>query len=173
MTRRGPGPHRARRATLAVACAAVAACATGGRTAPLADAEADVRAARARWNVALIARDSAALEQLVEDSAVQVSARATRIGRTAFLKVFLDNMTTRPEFRLTYEPLQVARCESPACTVATESGRWRETWLEAGEPTEVGGTYYAIWRRDAAGRWRIRSEAFATLVCKGRRYCGS
>lgn len=173
MTLRQPGRYRAWRVTVIVACAAVAACATGGRATPLADAAAAVRASRARWNAALVARDSGALGQLVEDSAVQVSARTTRIGRAAFLKVFLENMTARPEFRLTYEPAEVVGCEQPTCEVATESGRWHETWREAGEPTEVGGTYYAIWRRDAAGRWRIRSEAFATLVCRGRRYCGS
>ena len=173
MTLREPGRYDPRRAILVIACAAVAACATGGRAAPHADAAADVRAARARWNAALIARDSGALGQLVEDSAVQVSARVTRLGRAAFLSVFLENMTARPEFRLTYEPVQVVGCDRPTCAVATESGRWQETWREGGEPTEVGGTYYAIWRRDAEGRWRIRSEAFATLVCRGRRYCGS
>ena len=162
-----------RRAAIVIACAAVAACATGQRAAPVADVEADVRAARARWNAALAARDSSVLESLVEDSAAQVSARATRIGRAAFLRVFLENMMARPEFRLIYEPVQVTGCSQPRCDVATESGRWQETWRESGEPTEVGGTYYAIWRRDAEGRWRIRSEAFATLVCRGQRYCGS
>ena len=170
------GCFNQRRAIFAVACAAVAAvtaCATTGTSTPLADAATGVRAARARWNAALIARDSAALGQLVEDSAVQVSARMTRLGRAAFLRVFLENMTTRPAFRLTYEPVQVTGCEQPTCAVATESGTWHERWREAGEPTEVGGTYYAIWRRDAAGHWRIRSEAFATLLCRGSRYCGS
>jgi ketosteroid isomerase-like protein len=137
------------------------------------DAATGVRAARARWNAALIARDSAALGRLVEDSAVQVSARVTRLGRAAFLSVFLENMTARPAFRLTYEPVQVTGCEQPMCAVATEWGTWHEEWREAGEPTEVGGTYYAIWRRDAAGHWRIHSEAFATLLCRGSRYCGS
>ena len=87
-----------------------------------------MRAARARWNAALVARDSGALGQLVEDSAVQVSARVTRLGRAAFLSVFLENMTARPEFRLTYEPAQVAGCDRPACAVATESGRGQEAW---------------------------------------------
>ena len=179
MPQREPECFTQRRATLVVACAVVAAvtaCATAGTAgtaAPLADAAAGVRAARARWNTALIARDSAALGQLVEDSAVQVSARVTRLGRAAFLRVFLENMTARPGFRLTYEPVQVTGCEQPTCAVATESGTWHEGWREAGEPTEVGGTYYAIWRRDAAGHWRIRSEAFATLLCRGSRYCGS
>jgi ketosteroid isomerase-like protein len=170
------GCFNQRRATLVVACAAVAAvtaCATARTPAPLVDAAAGVRTARARWNAALIARDSVTLDQLVEDSAVQVSTRVTRVGRAGFLRVFLENMTARPEFRLTYEPVQVTGCEQPTCAVVTESGTWNEAWRESGEPTEVGGTYYAIWRRDGAGHWRIRSEAFATLRCRGSRYCGS
>src|SRR3954447_25355720 len=125
------GCFNQRRATLVVACAAVAtvtACATAGMAAHLADAAAGVRAARARWNAALIARDSAALGQLVEDSAVQVSAGTTRLGRAVFLKVFLENMTARPAFRLTYESAQVTGCEQPTCAVATESGTWHEEW---------------------------------------------
>ena len=156
MIRRLQRPYRARRASLTIACAAIAAidavaaiaaCAKGRSVAPIADAAADVRAAWARWNAALIARDSSALRQLVEDSAVQVWARVTRVGRAAFLRVFLESMTTRPGFRLTYEPVQVSGCEQSGCAVATESGRWQETWREGGEPTEVGGTYFAIWRR--------------------------
>ena len=81
-------------------------------------------------------------------------------------------MTARPEFKLTYVPESVSACEAPACVVATEYGRWSETWRQDGERTEVRGTYYAIWRRGESG-WRIRSEAFAALVCRGRRYCGS
>ena len=58
-----------RRATLFIVCAAVAACATSPRAAPVADVEADVRAARARWNTALVARDSSVLEVKSNDVA--------------------------------------------------------------------------------------------------------
>ena len=93
-------------------------------------------------------------------------------GKTAYLSVFLGNMAARPEFALVYQPDRVIACEQAACSIATEYGRWKETWLEDGEPTEVSGTYYAIWRRNGEV-WQIRSEVFATLTCRGQRYCGS
>lgn len=140
--------------------------------APEPDASSSVRAARIRWNAAVVRRDSNALAGLVDDSAVHVSPRFTHLGRSAYLTVFLHNMAARPEFRLVYQPDRVRACEQAPCRIATESGTWKETWVEQGEPTEVGGTYYAIWRRNG-DVWQIRAEAFATLTCRGQQYCGS
>jgi len=119
-----------------------------------------------------LARDSSALAALVEDSAVHVSPSFTHTGRAAFLSQFVRAMTTRPRFHLVYMTERVTPCERPNCVTATEFGTWSETWLEDGEPTEVSGTFYAIWRRQGVV-WRIRSEMFATARCHGRRYCGS
>jgi len=127
---------------------------------------------RLQWNAALARRDSGGLAALVEDSAVHVAPRFVHVGRTAFLEVFLRNMSQRPEFQLIYEPDQVTVCDRTGCDVATEYGRWRESWVQSGEATEVSGTYYALWRRHGSS-WQIRSEVFATLVCHGRLYCGS
>jgi ketosteroid isomerase-like protein len=147
-----------------------AGCAShASRLAPT-DSEASVRDARRRWNAALVARDSGALAKLVEDSAVHVSPRFNHIGKSAFLAQFLTAMAVRPQFRLTYQSERVSVCERPDCGMATEYGTWSETWLETGEPTEVSGTYYAIWRLHR-GRWQIHSETFATTRCRGRRYC--
>ena len=132
----------------------------------------DIRAARLQWNAALVARDSGALAKLVEDSAVHVSPQFIHVGRVAFLAQFLRAMTTRPQFHLTYLVEAVTVCERPSCAVATEYGSWTESWLQEGEPTEISGTYYAIWRRNERG-WQIRSEVFATTRCRGTRYCGS
>lgn len=152
--------------------AALISCAN--RRAPLEalDSGLPIVAARQQWNAALIAGDTAALARLVEDSAAHVSPQFTHIGRAAFLAQFVRAMVTRPSFRLVYTTDRATPCERPNCNTATESGTWSETWLEEGEPTTVSGTYYAIWRRDAAG-WRIRTEVFATARCRGRRYCGS
>lgn len=152
--------------------AALAACAN--RRAPLEalDVGLPIVAARGQWNAALIAGDTATLARLVEDSAVHVSPQFTHIGRAAFLAQFVRAMVTRPGFRLVYTTERATPCERPNCITATESGTWSETWLEEGESTTVSGTYYAIWRRDAAV-WRIRGEVFATARCRGRRYCGS
>ena len=134
------------------------------------DSDARVRDARRRWNAALVARDSGGLAKLVEDSAVHVSVRFTHIGKSAFLAQFLTAMTVRSQFQLIYRSERVKACERPNCEMATEYGTWSETWLETGEPTEVSGTYYAIWRRHR-DLWQIQSEIFATTQCRGRRYC--
>ena len=134
------------------------------------DSGASVRDARRRWNAALVAHDSGALARLVEDGAVHVSVRFTHIGKSTFLAQFLTAMTVRPKFQLTYRSERVSACERPTCEMATEYGTWSETWLETGEPTEVSGTYYAIWRRHR-DLWQIQSEIFATTQCRGRRYC--
>ncbi len=146
----------------------------GARAAQLssADGEVGVRDARRRWNAALAERDSGALVQLVEDSAMHVSTRFVNSGRSAYLAQFLQAMTRRPQFRLTYRPQQVDMCQRQNCRMATEYGAWTETWLEDGEPTEVSGTYFAIWRQHGAA-WQIQREVFATTRCSGRRYCGS
>lgn len=137
-----------------------------------AEDEAGVRDARRRWNSALVARDSVALAQLVEDSAMHVSVRFAHSGRSAYLGQFIRAMTARPQFQLTYLPERVVICQRPNCQMATEYGTWNETWLEDGEPTEVRGTYYAIWRHHGE-MWQIQREAFATTQCRGKRYCGS
>jgi ketosteroid isomerase-like protein len=152
--------------------AALSACANRRARLEAFDTGLPIVAARQQWNAALLAGDTAALARLVEDSAAHVSPQFTHIGRAAFLAQFVRGIVTRPDFRLVYTTERATPCERPNCNTATESGTWSETWLEDGEPTTVSGTYYAIWRRDAAV-WRIRSEVFATARCRGRRYCGS
>jgi ketosteroid isomerase-like protein len=154
------------------ALAVLAACANRRARIEILDAALPVVVARQQWNAALMAGDTAALARLVEDSATHVSPRFTHIGRAAFLTQFQRALVTRPGFRLVYTTERATPCDRRDCNTATESGTWSETWLEEGEPTTVSGTYYAIWRRDGAV-WRIRSESFATLRCRGRRYCGS
>ena len=137
-----------------------------------AEDDAGVRDARRRWNAALVARDSSGLTQLVEDSATHVSTRFVHEGRAAYLAQFLRAMTTRPQFLLIYRPEQVTMCQRRDCQTATEYGTWTESWLEDGEPTEVSGTFYAIWRKHG-DVWQIQREAFVTTQCSGKRYCGS
>jgi ketosteroid isomerase-like protein len=154
-----------------VGATGLAGCAAGHTPEAAPAPVAQVEAARREWNAALARRDTAALAELVEDSAIHLAPRFTHRGRSAFLEVFVRNMAARPAFQLTYTPERVRGCERVGCDVATEYGRWRETWLEDGEATEVSGTYYALWHRQGA-TWRLRSEVFATLRCRGRRYCG-
>lgn len=141
--------------------------ATGGTSL---DITAQVRSRREQWNVAFANRDSTALAALLEDSAVHVSPQFTHVGRSAYLSVFLRALATRPQVQLTYSPDRVTECKRPNCGIVTEYGRWKESWLHNGEATQVSGTYYAIWR-EHSGQWQIRSEVFATTICRGRAYC--
>jgi ketosteroid isomerase-like protein len=156
-------------AFLPVLLACVAGCATAGGSGWKSDVAYEIRAARERWNAGLLARDSGALAALLEDSAVHLSPAFTHVGRAAYMTVFLRGMA-RPEFLLRYEPERFTPCAPVGCGAATEYGRWRETWRQDGEPTEVSGSYFTIWRRHG-DQWQIRSESFATEVCKGQRYC--
>jgi hypothetical protein len=49
---------------------------------------------------------------------------------------------------------------------AAESGQWVGTWTVDGEVFEVGGSYTASWRK-VDGVWKIQSEIFVSLYCKG------
>ncbi len=142
---------------------------TGGAPSGIA---AKVGSRRQQWNLAFANRDSTALAAFVEDSAVHVSPQFTHVGRSAYLSVFLHALATRPQVQLTYWPDRVTECKRPHCGIAMEYGRWKESWLQDGEATEVSGTYFAIWR-EHDGQWQIRSEMFATSMCRGRAYCGS
>jgi ketosteroid isomerase-like protein len=148
-----------------------AGCALRAGGVERATVDASVRKARGAWNAALAARDTQALARLVEDSAVHVSPTFLHTGRAAFLAQFLRAMFTRPQFKLNYQPALVTECTRLQCLTATEYGTWSESWQQEGEYTEVGGTYFAIWRRNGVV-WQLRSEAFATAYCRGRRYCG-
>lgn len=55
-------------------------------------------------------------------------------------------------------------------TFAAESGEWNESWGERGVPTELRGSYFALWRK-VHGRWLLDSQVFVPLVCKGGSYC--
>jgi hypothetical protein len=71
---------------------------------------------------------------------------------------------------MSYTPERIEASAVFAQELATEYGHWRETWLEGGEPTEIRGTYYAVWRAHG-GSWEILREMFAPQSCSGERYC--
>lgn len=49
---------------------------------------------------------------------------------------------------------------------AAEFGDWVGNWTSDKGSIEVGGSYSASWRK-VDGAWKIQSEIFVTLFCKG------
>jgi ketosteroid isomerase-like protein len=129
-----------------------------------------VRAARARWNAAVAARDTTTLTRLAADSILQTSPFFVSVGRDRYIAGFAQNMARRLQFGFVMTPEQLEASAVFGPVLATEYGHWRETWLEQDEPTEIRGTYYAVWR-ERDGAWEIVREAFAPQSCTGQRYC--
>ena len=50
--------------------------------------------------------------------------------------------------------------------LAAERGNWVGRWTAPEGPVEVGGTYFAQWRKVGAD-WKIRAEVFVGLYCDG------
>lgn len=137
---------------------------------PSATPAAEVRAARARSNAAIAARDADAVVALMAPDVVVTpgSGGPALVGpdssRAAFARQFADTaflgyVRTPDEIEASsYRPL------------AAERGRWVGRWRRADGVQELGGTYLAMWRRTDAG-WQIRSELFVTLRCAGSRSC--
>ena len=53
---------------------------------------------------------------------------------------------------------------------ASESGEWLGHWSKPDGTMEMGGGYFAVWRK-IGGRWQVQSELFATLRCTGSSEC--
>ena len=49
---------------------------------------------------------------------------------------------------------------------AAENGTWVGNWTSDKGPVEMGGSYAASWIK-VEGQWKIQSEMFVTLYCKG------
>lgn len=146
---------------------AIAAQAT--RAAPLTAAA--VRAARARSNAAIAARDTTMLAALVSPSYHSVSSRnAHTSGRDGALQQWRNQFVAHADVHYTRTPGAV-RMFRP-WQMAHETGTWVGGWTEADGPVIIRGTYTAKWRR-IDGAWLLEAEIFTPLRCTGSAYCAS
>jgi ketosteroid isomerase-like protein len=70
---------------------------------------------------------------------------------------FIHQMFSRPEFELDWEPARVE--VRPSDDIGYTAGNWRATWKDAdGKPTELSGSYLAVWERQEDGEWKVFAE---------------
>ena len=134
--------------------------------------QASISTLRHEWNTAFTMRDTARMGRLVTDSTVFISDRVELRGRESVTTTFGKLFASKPDIRLlfTIDTIFPAR---PVVTdmVASEYGTWQETWFDFGGTVILRGTYYDVWRREAAG-WRIAVHTFAVTSCSGNvTYC--
>lgn len=124
-------------------------------------AESDIRAARARFNTAIAAHDTAALDREWSDDITVIASRGSvSNGRAAYRAALIGDFTNRPGVVYRRTPTSVTI--HAALNLATEEGEWVGSWTDAEGKVEAGGRYIAQWRL-SDGRWMLHAEAFGLL----------
>ena len=121
-----------------------------------------------QFNEAIALRKMANLGALVADDTQLVEPSRTTTGKKNLVRAYESLVQKRPDLLLIFTPDTVER--NPRWPFAAERGRWYQSWQEQGEPVEVHGSYYALWKLKD-GRWRIQSQIMTPVTCKGTRYC--
>ena len=130
---------------------------------------AGVRAMRARSNAAIAAHDIESFSATLLPEVVVTSGHGgVRVGldsvRASIARAFADS--TFVDYVRTTDRVDL----SAVRPIAAEHGRWIGHWRTADGAEEISGTYLAMWRLTDAG-WRVRSELFVSLACRGPRMC--
>lgn len=134
------------------------------------EAESAIRAARARFNAAIAAHDSAGLDRDWADSITVIASRGgVSSGRAAYARALIGDFHTRPGLIYVRTPRTISF--PVPWGMATEEGDWTGSWAGAdGVPVHVGGRYIARWRL-VTGHWLLNAEMFGLLNCSGDRFC--
>jgi hypothetical protein len=166
--RRGAG----RLLLLLVLAVVLAACAQLRALAPKKGdaADPDIRGLRHQFNELVALRKFGGLAGLVSEDTQLIEPSRTTSGRKNLVRAYEALVQKRPDLLLDFNVDAVER--NPRWSFAAERGRWSQAWQEQGEPVEVRGTYYALWKRKD-GRWRIHAQIMTPVSCKGARYCKS
>lgn len=147
---------------LALLAPAPAASSAGQPT----DSIAAIRATRDRYNLAIGARDIAAIRALLEPDYVVlpgssgVALDAEQLGARLFADRTLITYVRKPR------NIVISRSGKRAA----ETGSWTGLWLKPDGVMRLTGVYQAMWV-PKAGSWRLKNESFVSLRCKGSRSC--
>ena len=128
------------------------------------DAEA-IRTARMQSNDAIARHDIDAVQSFLDDDyVISISTGAIERSREEHGLSFAKHFEEFPDVRYIRTPSEIK--VSQAYPLAIERGTWVGTRTTANGPLEAGGDYTAAWRK-TDGVWRIYSELFVGLYCKG------
>lgn len=125
--------------------------------------EQEIRKVRAASNRAMAERDASGFAATLAEDYVMVRGNGSFATRETTLAAFF----TKPgsvRYERTTERVEI----SAATDMAAEHGRWAALLPEG--RTAYGGTYLAMWRRDAEG-WKVRAELFVLLTCEDAAVC--
>lgn len=128
----------------------------------VADDAADIRAARARYNSAIVAHDVAAIRASFADGYIGIAGSGGEVIASAdAMAAYFAAAFRNPAFLGFVRSPDVVTIAAPAAR-AMERGAWVGRTRTATGEAQLGGEYLAVWVPAPAG-WRLRSETFVTL----------
>ena len=127
-----------------------------------ADDAADIRAARARYNAAILAHDAQTIRTMFVDDYKGIAGSGGELiaGGDAMTAYFANAFRNSAFLGFVRTPA-VVTLAAPADR-AMERGHWQGRTRTATGEARLGGEYLAVWVPTPAG-WRLRSETFVTL----------
>jgi ketosteroid isomerase-like protein len=152
--------------TLALSACRAAPRAASRATPPRDQAAAEIRSARERYNAAIAHRDTLAIGDLFLPSYHLITGRSVQaagrdVGRHSWAVLFAADST------VTYVRTPREVRVNAAWGLAEELGDWVGRSRAPDGDVDVGGVYAAKWQRTGTGDWRLQSEVFTTLRCRG------
>ena len=128
-----------------------------------------IRDRRASSNAAIARHDTAGIGAILADNVVVVTSNSVHaIGRATNLQRFAEQFRTRRDVVYVRAPDEVKVFEPWG--MASERGRWVGSWTDTDGKINIGGSYFAKWRK-VNGRWLVESETYVPETCSGGAYC--
>ena len=131
--------------------------------------ELTIRRLRAAYNAAIARHDTAGIASVMTSDIVVVTSNSVHtVGREAIVALVAGQFSARPDVVYERTPSEVRVFEPWG--MASEVGQWTGSWTDTDGKIQVGGRYFAKWRR-RNGSWLIESETFVPERCSGGAYC--
>lgn len=143
----------------------LAAFATTSAIAQDDDAAQTIHALRMQSNEAIARHDTVGIGSfLAEDFVISISIGVIERSKDEHLRSFEQHFAEYPDVVYVRTPSSITKSE--AFPLAVEQGTWAGTRTSKNGKREIGGPYTAAWRLTDGG-WKIYSELFVALYCRG------
>lgn len=147
---------------LLVVSAAVMSCSKDAQSES--DTEA-IRSIRTQSNEAIARHDAASVESfLADDYVITISTGAIERSRKEHIDSFASHFAQYPDVVYLRTPTTISISDS--YPLAIEHGTWVGSRTTTNGKLENGGEYTAAWRK-TGDVWKIYSELFVALYCRG------
>jgi ketosteroid isomerase-like protein len=122
-------------------------------------------------NQAIAEKDTTAMASFWTDDVHVISSRNAEVsGKEKLRHLFAKEFAAKKNLLYIRTPENIRVFSDWG--MASEEGHWTGYWDEPDGKVEISGRYFAKWHRLKEG-WKIRSEVFVPLTCKGSAFCST